>query len=1154
MKQQQQNVSKGDKLQVTTNTTGDGDVFSKLKQEFDGRVKSITYYDIKVVTSAGEEVAITGSGTLKIKIPDGYTVSQTKGKGLRSDGAGITVGTVVDGYVCIENSSLGQYAVTEDYGWDTTSAELEDGVYTVDWYINHKNEDGNSMADGAFAKPATLIVDGDKVILELTQDGILFGTRKEYVSRMEIQHVDTDMNVDGATVSAIPFSYIKDEETGELYSVQYASGRQVYYPYFAEKLYIELPKGETGCYKAMFRIPMMDALSSLNAGSVGGADNWGYLLIDYTTAVKQDGVEVTDIPLDEALQAAIDVAGQIKKEESTEEAWIESKYEEVLEAAKEVKKNTDASAEEKENARKNLQDAIDYVTDNYLKGTGYSAGNYKADSSLSVSGAAICDVTFQVNADRTTDFSICTEGISEFSYYDVHTRSYVEAEVSVNKSEGKNVFQYTLKPSAIVNGEQDANVYESLAVKYTDENGVEQETWLNLSNIESCNSDDNEDGDEDSEVLDIHNLADGVYYVQGSMVRADDKTVSSMADGAIDHKIKLTVKDGTYSVTMEFGSLSINLAGIDFQGYLSKLKYYDTGYTAENNGIKGTLLDVNVDSYWTNEDGTLVEDELGTNYPKKVTFALISEALEDGCVPLQVFVPVMDSIAAGTGTQSVYLILDYTTLKKETATDTDPEVGVTESPIVTETPETTPTQTPNVSGGDSGTNVTDGTYTVNVTMRNASNPEQASMADNAVVKPVTVTVKNGKYTITADFRGINISLMGTSFFGYLKELSYKTANGNYVVATVNDYYEVTDAYNTEADGTIAYRYPKQVSFPLVNGTAGDTAKGYVELQVFVPVMEKIVAGTGTQKVYMDIDWSTMKKSSSTTVTEPTTGGNSSTGTVETPEGSETPAATETVLPEETQAPVSSEMPKETETVPSSETPKETETLLPSETPKETETLLPSEMPKETETMSPSEMPKETDTPVPEETPKTEQTVAPSEAPAATETPSGDIQSGEEEVPNASVSQGTTVLKKNQKVTVGKNTYVVTNTGKNATVKLVSTKSKSAAFTVPATIKVNDVTYKVTAIGANAFKNNKKITSVVISKNVTTIGKCAFYGAKSVKKITIKSKTLTTIGAKSLKGISSKAVIQLPSGLTKKQKKALKNKLIKAGISKKVTWK
>ena len=48
---------------------------------------------------------------------------------------------------------------------------------------------------------------------------------------------------------------------------------------------------------------------------------------------------------------------------------------------------------------------------------------------------------------------------------------------------------------------------------------------------------------------------------------------------------------------------------------------------------------------------------------------MIPEALEDGYVPLQVFVPLMDAIASGTGTQSVYLKLDWSSIKKTTADD-----------------------------------------------------------------------------------------------------------------------------------------------------------------------------------------------------------------------------------------------------------------------------------------------------------------------------------------------------------------------------------------------------------------------------------------------------------------------------------------------------
>lgn len=46
----------------------------------------------------------------------------------------------------------------------------------------------------------------------------------------------------------------------------------------------------------------------------------------------------------------------------------------------------------------------------------------------------------------------------------------------------------------------------------------------------------------------------------------------------------------------------------------------------------------------------------------------------------------------------------------------------------------------------------------------------------------------------------------------------------------------------------------------------------------------------------------------------------------------------------------------------------------------------------------------------------------------------------------------------------------------------STDNKAAETTIPATVTVNGIAYKVTGIAANAFANNKKITKVTIGKN------------------------------------------------------------------------
>lgn len=160
-------------------------------------------------------------------------------------------------------------------------------------------------------------------------------------------------------------------------------------------------------------------------------------------------------------------------------------------------------------------------------------------------------------------------------------------------------------------------------------------------------------------------LADGIYAVTGTMYKSD-LAVKSMADTAFNHNVQMTVKDGRATLTMNFKGMAIT--GI--QGYLGGLKYYDTGYQKDINGNPtGTLKEVTVESVQKYSDGVVISDIYGKDYPDVVSFELIPEALADGIVPLQVFVPVMESITAGTGNQNVYLKLELGSIKKTTAED-----------------------------------------------------------------------------------------------------------------------------------------------------------------------------------------------------------------------------------------------------------------------------------------------------------------------------------------------------------------------------------------------------------------------------------------------------------------------------------------------------
>jgi hypothetical protein len=151
-------------------------------------------------------------------------------------------------------------------------------------------------------------------------------------------------------------------------------------------------------------------------------------------------------------------------------------------------------------------------------------------------------------------------------------------------------------------------------------------------------------------------LPDGRYLLNADMLQTDRET-KSMSDNAINHTVTLDVVNGEYYVNVEFKGLTINN---DF-GYLSKLSYYDTGYTYDNFGNpKGTTVSAET---LTSYDVVDKYNTVDTPYPHYLRFKLVDKANGE-YVPLQVFVPIMEAIQEGGGTQNVLMKLDWTTLKE----------------------------------------------------------------------------------------------------------------------------------------------------------------------------------------------------------------------------------------------------------------------------------------------------------------------------------------------------------------------------------------------------------------------------------------------------------------------------------------------------------
>lgn len=226
-------------------------------------------------------------------------------------------------------------------------------------------------------------------------------------------------------------------------------------------------------------------------------------------------------------------------------------------------------------------------------------------------------------------------------------------------------------------------------------------------------------------------------------------------------------------------------------------------------------------------------------------------------------------------------------------------------------------------------------------------------------------------------------------------------------------------------------------------------------------------------------------------------------------------------------------------------------------------------PTPTPTPVPTPEPSKAPTPQPSKTPAPEPSKTPSQEPSKT--------------PENKPAKAGTQLSAAE---AGASYQVVSEDEKQPTVVYTAPADKNVKkITVPATITVGGITYKVESVAPDAFKNCRKLTSVKISAGVQKIGKNAFSGCsklssvtigkdvteigagafanckalkkitipaavtkigkkafnkcKKLKTVTIKTKKLKTVGSSAFKGIAKKAVIKLP-----KAKKAAYTKLLK----------
>ena len=179
---------------------------------------------------------------------------------------------------------------------------------------------------------------------------------------------------------------------------------------------------------------------------------------------------------------------------------------------------------------------------------------------------------------------------------------------------------------------------------------------------------------------DVKNLADGTYDLkkegEAEALNFSEEGKKSMAAAGLDtEKTKLVVKNGQYSVNVSFKPITFG----GLTGYLGDLKYYDGDKTHANRSeikdsdFKDTTI---VENYSENEKDAFIDVYKKkfpgrTVYPKTLSYNVdknkidVNNKLETFT---QVFVPVMESIFPGAGTQRMILKYDLSSLTTKTIT------------------------------------------------------------------------------------------------------------------------------------------------------------------------------------------------------------------------------------------------------------------------------------------------------------------------------------------------------------------------------------------------------------------------------------------------------------------------------------------------------
>lgn len=341
-----------------------------------------------------------------------------------------------------------------------------------------------------------------------------------------------------------------------------------------------------------------------------------------------------------------------------------------------------------------------------------------------------------------------------------------------------------------------------------------------------------------------------LYQVSAAFWKADKDEVS-MSNGIVKGA-RYILADGGMQLYLDVQKLTISMGGNEISAYMQGLQYKTA---REGSSSEESYTDAEVTAY--DEDGNIAQVKLVLPENAELTDIMLDSGMM-GTQAARLYLDLENAVLQNIDktqlndqilTASGYTASDYTDESfQNLQTVLQAARAIAESPIAlqSEVSDQSDALAAAVKALVKKVAVADGNYTIPVSMWHALT-EQPSMGNDAIVSSAGLTVKDGKGTLNLTL--IPLDLQGLK--GYLGWMKKVTPDGT-VDAEVLTSYDVYDSFNDKENGTDPQMkgkaYPSSLSLPV------EINQNETEIQMYIPVMEGIQSGAGTQNARLRLDW------------------------------------------------------------------------------------------------------------------------------------------------------------------------------------------------------------------------------------------------------------------------------------------------------------